>query len=246
MHNVILSCTNAIVNMHFYLICILHLILFYDILWTCYKEVSILKNTDKRKLIGKRIEERRKQLSFSQGYLADQLGVNQSTITRYEKGTADNEKLLVLNALSSILHVSVSWLIGETDDMESAVIDNCDIQIKKVLKEIQELFPLELQQREAKFSKELLLLLLLEYKEFNRSLKIASEYDNGSNSNANLINAMGFDSTEEFREILFLREITHSINTFTEISDVLRNYAKNPDVASNRIHALLSCQNEYI
>lgn len=38
---------------------------------------------------------------------------------------------------------------------------------------------------------------------------------------------------------MFLREITHTINTFSEISDIIRTYSKNPDVANNRLDALL-------
>lgn len=205
-----------------------------------------MKNTDKRKIIGKRIESRRKQLGLSQGYLAEQLGVNQSTITRYEKGAIDNEKLIILNAVSSVLHVSVAWLTGDTEDMESDITDNRDLQIRMAMENIENLFPLALNQKEAVFSKELLLLLLKEYEAFYSSFKSATEHYAKTGAEQGIITAMGFDSEAEFREIMFLREITHSINTFNDISDILRSYSKNPEVATNRIHSLLSDYQESI
>lgn len=51
------------------------------------------------------------------------MGVTASTIQRYEAGTIDNTKKLVLDGLSEALHVSVEWLKGETEEMTSDVTD---------------------------------------------------------------------------------------------------------------------------
>ena len=79
------------------------------------------------------------------------------------------------------------------------------------------------------FSKNMFLLLLNEFAEFNKSFEFAlSNYSN--NDNSDIAKTIGFSSSNEFNEVMFLRELNSTINTFTELSDILRNYAKNPTV----------------
>lgn len=40
---------------------------------------------------------------------------------RYEAGTIDNTKKLVLDGLADVLHVSAEWLKGETEEYESDI-----------------------------------------------------------------------------------------------------------------------------
>lgn len=49
-----------------------------------------------------------------------------------------------------------------------------------------------------------------------------------------------FESNEEYNEIMFLREITHTINAFNEMADVVRLYSKKPKTAEQRLANLLS------
>ena len=73
-----------------------------------------MKDKELRKLIGSRAKQRRLELGVNQPYIAEKMGVTASTIQRYEAGTIDNTKKLVLDGLSEALHVSVEWLKGET------------------------------------------------------------------------------------------------------------------------------------
>ncbi len=54
-------------------------------------------------------------MRLNQPYVAEKMGVATSTIVRYEAGTIDNTKKLVLEGLSEALHVSVEWLKGGTE-----------------------------------------------------------------------------------------------------------------------------------
>ena len=72
-----------------------------------------MKDKELRKLIGSRAKQRRQELGLKQPYVAEKMGVTASTIQRYEAGTIDNTKKLVLDGLSEALHVSVEWLKGE-------------------------------------------------------------------------------------------------------------------------------------
>ena len=67
-----------------------------------------MKDKELRKLIGSRAKQRRLELGLKQPYVAEKMGVTASTIQRYEAGTIDNTKKLVLDGLSEALHVSVN------------------------------------------------------------------------------------------------------------------------------------------
>ena len=51
---------------------------------------------------------------------------------------------------------------------------------------------------------------------------------------------MGFESKDEYNEIMFLREITHTVNAFNDMADVIRLYSKIPEAAEQRLANLLS------
>ena len=74
-----------------------------------------MKDKELRKLIGSRAKQRRLELNLTQPYVAEKMGVTASTILRYENGSIDNTKKMVLEGLSEALHVSIEWLKGETD-----------------------------------------------------------------------------------------------------------------------------------
>ena len=38
---------------------------------------------------------------------------------------------------------------------------------------------------------------------------------------------MGFESNDEYNEIMFLREITHTVNAFNDMADIVRLYSRN-------------------
>lgn len=70
------------------------------------------------KVVGKRIELRRKQLGLTLDDIAQEIGVAKSTVQRYERGTIETIKLPVIEALANIMSVNPAWLCGKTDNME--------------------------------------------------------------------------------------------------------------------------------
>jgi len=188
------------------------------------KEAVSMKDKELRKLIGSRVKQRRLELNLTQPYVAEKMGVTASTILRYENGSIDNTKKMVLEGLSEALHVSVEWLKGETDEYETDITDKRELQIRDAMGDILEQLPLALTKEEDAFSKDLLLLMLKQYGLFL----------------TDIAKTIGFESNDEYNEIMFLREITHTINAFNEMADIVRLYSKKPKTAEQRLANLLS------
>ena len=205
-----------------------------------------MKDKELRKLIGSRIKSRRLELNLGQQYIAEKMDVNKSTIQRYEAGTIDNSKKLILEGLAEILHVSVEWLKGETEEYETDITDKRDLQIRDAMRNILESFPLDMADTDAYFSKGLLLAMLHEYSAFNDSFKFACDNYKENKTYKEVAKVAGFESTEEFNEILFLREVTHTINAFNEMGEIIRMYSKNPDVAKLKLQNLLEDNSESV
>lgn len=68
--------------------------------------------------IGIRIKQARENKNMSQEELGGQLGLNKSTIQRYESGQVQRIKLPILENMAKILNVNPSWLILKSDDPE--------------------------------------------------------------------------------------------------------------------------------
>ena len=86
-----------------------------------------MKDKELRKLIGSRVKQRRLELNLTQPYVVEKMGVTASTILRYENGSIDNTKKMVLEGLSEALHVSVEWL---KQYISSGIIT--DVQAKRI------------------------------------------------------------------------------------------------------------------
>lgn len=69
-------------------------------------------------LLGKRIQNARQLRGVTMDQLARRIGVNKSTIQRYEKGLIRSPKLPVVRAMAEALEVSDLWLTGESSDIE--------------------------------------------------------------------------------------------------------------------------------
>ena len=193
-----------------------------------------------RKVIGSRALQRRKELKLSQKYIAEKLGVDTSTVLRYEKGVSDNTKFYILEGLANALDVSVDWLKGETDDMHAQSSDTLELQIGDMTDTILKNFPKDLSDDEETFCKNILLLMLKEYDAFTKSFNQAVKNYGYGNDNSSLAETIGFESEEEFNSMMFTREINHTVSTFNEIIDILSGYAKNPSVAQSRLNNLLN------
>ena len=190
-----------------------------------------MKDKELRKLIGSRAKQRRLELNLTQPYVAEKMGVTASTILRYENGSIDNTKKMVLEGLSEALHVSIEWLKGETDEYETDITDKKELQIRDAMGNILKQLPLDLNKTEDAFSKDLLLLMLKQYELFLDSFQFACKNYKGSTKDADIAKVMGFESKDEYNEIMFLREITHTVNAFNDMADVVRLYSKKPEAA---------------
>jgi len=202
-----------------------------------------MHDTELRKTIGKRAKARRKELGLTLDYMAEKLDVNKSTIMRYEKGVIDNTKRLVIEGLATALHVTPEYLRGETDDYRSEVNDKRTLQIIDYMEKAKNALPLGIKAKDNEFAENLLLLLLAEYEEFAKSFTIACHRYAGEEDHEELALTIGFESADEFNAVSFLREIMHTANTFYEISELLRNYAHDPEVAQGRMKTLLKLYN---
>lgn len=210
------------------------------------KEADNMKDKELRRIIGERAKSRRTELNLTQPYVADKMGVTASTIQRYEAGTIDNTKKMVLEGLSEALHVSVEWLKGETDRYETDITDKKELLIRDAMTGIIENLPTNLDNADGDFAKNLLLALLNEYKLFTDSFTSACNNFKGNTEYADVAAKMGFESNQEYNEIMFLREITHSVNAFNDIADIIRTYSKNPDMAAQRLSNLLEDNSESV
>ena len=199
-----------------------------------------MKDKELRKLIGSRAKQRRLELNLTQPYVAEKMGVTASTILRYENGSIDNTKKMVLEGLSEALHVSIEWLRGETDEYETDITDKKELQIRDAMGDILKQLPLDLSKKEDAFSKDLLLLMLKQYNLFLESFQFACKNYNGSTNESDIAKVMGFESNDEYNEIMFLREITHTVNAFNDMADIVRLYSKKPEMAEQRLENLLS------
>lgn len=205
-----------------------------------------MKDKELRKLIGSRAKQRRLELDLKQPYVAEKMGVTPSTIQRYEAGTIDNTKKLVLDGLSEALHVSVEWLKGETDEYETNITDKKELLIRDAMGSILNKLPYDMEASETEFSKNLLLLMLQEYELFMDSFRYACKNFKGNTENTDIAATMGFESNNEYNEIMFLREITHSVNAFNDMADIIRLYSKKPEAAAQRLANLLSEKSESV
>lgn len=209
------------------------------------KEVQLMFNTELRKTIGSRAKERRKELGLTLDYMAEKLDVNKSTIMRYEKGTIDNTKRLVIEGLANALHVTPEYLRGETDEYETEVKDKRNLQIRDMMEKCLDAIPLGVGTSDNEFAENILLLMLTEYTEFADSFtKACHRYTKEGSDNEDLAKIIGTDSEDEFDSMFFLREIMHTVNTFYEMSEVLRNYAHDPTAAQGRVKAMLKLYNK--
>ena len=73
--------------------------------------------------IGKRIKQAREDKAMSQEDLGSQLGLNKSTIQRYESGQVQRIKLPILENMAKVLGVNPSWLVLMSDDPAPALTD---------------------------------------------------------------------------------------------------------------------------
>ncbi len=83
------------------------------------------KNEFTAKQVGDRIRERRTELRLSMGQLGERLGVNKSTIQRYEANGIDSKKTYMIVSLSEALETTPEWLTGQSETKEYDSYTKC-------------------------------------------------------------------------------------------------------------------------
>lgn len=69
-------------------------------------------------LLALRLRNARQLRGLTLNELAEKVGLNKSTILRYEKGRIQTPKQPVVRALAEALDVNFAWLCGESDSIE--------------------------------------------------------------------------------------------------------------------------------
>ncbi|MCH5188459.1 MAG: helix-turn-helix transcriptional regulator [Oscillospiraceae bacterium] len=81
------------------------------------------------KQVGERIKERRQDFRLSMEGLAKVLGMNKSTIQRYETKGVDPKKKYLLVSIANALDTTVEWLTGETNEKNPDITTKCRAEI---------------------------------------------------------------------------------------------------------------------
>lgn len=68
--------------------------------------------------VGDRMKQRRKELKISAEDVADKIGVNRSTVFRYEKGEIEKLPIEILEPLSKILRTTPQYLMGWDNQLD--------------------------------------------------------------------------------------------------------------------------------
>ena len=83
------------------------------------------------KQVGERIKERRTELKLSMQELGKRIGVNKSTIQRYEADGVDPKRTMIINGLAEALLTTPEWLTGLSDDKEYSIYTVCQMDLEK-------------------------------------------------------------------------------------------------------------------
>ena len=92
------------------------------------------KETFSPKQVGERIKERRTELKLSMPELGKRIGVNKSTIQRYEADGVDPKRTMIINGLAEALLTTPEWLTGLSDDKEYSIYTVCQMDLEKHIK----------------------------------------------------------------------------------------------------------------
>lgn len=78
------------------------------------------------KEMGKRIKQKREELGLTLEDLGRKLGVNKSTVSKWERGAVESIKRSHVDDLARVLHCAPEWLMGFESSPEVKVIYSAD------------------------------------------------------------------------------------------------------------------------
>ena len=83
------------------------------------------------KQVGERVKERRTELNLTMPELGKRIGVNKSTIQRYEADGVDPKRTMIINGLADALLTTPEWLTGLSEEKEYDARTLCQKDISK-------------------------------------------------------------------------------------------------------------------
>ena len=86
------------------------------------------------KQVGERVKERRTELNLTMPELGKRIGVNKSTIQRYEADGVDPKRTMIINGLADALLTTPEWLTGLSEEKEYDARTLCQKDIEEHIK----------------------------------------------------------------------------------------------------------------
>lgn len=86
------------------------------------------------KQVGERVKERRTELNLTMPELGKCIGVNKSTIQRYEADGVDPKRTMIINGLAEALLTTPEWLTGLSEDKEYDSRTLCEKDLEEHIK----------------------------------------------------------------------------------------------------------------
>ena len=100
------------------------------------QEVTTLKKeiAFTAKQVGERVKERRTELNLTMPELGKRIGVNKSTIQRYEADGVDPKRIMIINGLAEALLTTPEWLTGLSEEKEDDSRTLCSKEMEEHIK----------------------------------------------------------------------------------------------------------------
>ena len=86
------------------------------------------------KQVGERVKERRTELNLTMPELGKRIGVNKSTIQRYEADGVDPKRTMIINGLAEALLTTPEWITGLSEDKENDRRTLCEKDLEEHIK----------------------------------------------------------------------------------------------------------------
>ena len=86
------------------------------------------------KQVGERVKERRTELNLTMPELGKRVGVNKSTIQRYEADGVDPKRTMIINGLAEALLTTPEWLTGLFEEKEYDSRTLCSKEMEEHIK----------------------------------------------------------------------------------------------------------------
>ena len=86
------------------------------------------------KQVGERIKERRIEIGITMPELGRRIGVNKSTVQRYEADGVDPKRTMIINGLAEALLTTPEWLSGLSDEKEYSSYILCQKALEEHIK----------------------------------------------------------------------------------------------------------------